>query len=152
MVSKCNRIASLVIFNYKFFMGEIPKTPLREGDDPLSCSLPLVPLALGEHRRRSMAVPLSKKPTMALQTIYNMDLILFLKLVRDDALGIGIGIKFHSLSAVYEYDLSNKEGGDLGTANAALTDDRSVRLWVSATGFSKSVIYWGVKLFIALYI
>ena len=70
-------------------------------------------------------------------TIYNMDLILFLKLVRDDALRIGITIEFHSLGAVYEYDLSNKEERDLGTANAPLTDNRSVRLMVSATGFSK---------------
>ena len=52
----------------------------------------------------------------------------------------------------YEYDLSDKEERDLGTANAPLTDDRSVRLWVSATGFSKSVMYWGVKLFMALYV
>ena len=36
--------------------------------------------------------------------------------------------------------------------NAPLTDDRSVRVWVSATGISKSVIYWGVKLFMALYV
>ena len=36
--------------------------------------------------------------------------------------------------------------------NAPLTDDRIVRLWVSATGFSKSVIYWGVNLFMALYV
>ena len=56
---------------------------------------------------------------------------------------IGIGIEFHSLGAVYEYDLSNKKERDLGTANAPLTDDRSVRLWVSATGFSKFVIYEG---------
>ena len=81
-----------------------------------------------------------------------MALVLFLKLARDDALRIGIGIKFHSLGAVYEYDLSNKEERDIGTANAPLTDDRSVRLWVSATGFSKSVIYWDVKLFKALYV
>ena len=74
-----------------------------------------------------------------------------MKLVRDDALRIGIEIQFHSLGAVYEYDLSNKEERDLDTANAPLTDDRSARLWVSANGFSKSVIYWGVKLFIALY-
>ena len=39
-----------------------------------------------------------------------------LKLVRDDALQIGIGIEFHSLGAVYEYVLSNKEERDLGTA------------------------------------
>ena len=52
-----------------------------------------------------------------------MDLILFLKLVRYDSLriGIGIGIEFHSLCAVYEYDLSNKEERDLGTASAPLT-------------------------------
>ena len=56
------------------------------------------------------------------------------------------------LGAVYECDLSNKEEQDLGTANAPLTDDRSVRVRVSATGFSKSVIYRGVKLFMALYV
>ena len=77
-----------------------------------------------------------------------MELILFLKLVRDDAMGI----EFHSLGAVNEYDLSNKEERDLGKANAPLTDDRSVRLLVSATGFSKSVMYWGVKLCMALYV
>ena len=56
-------------------------------------------------------------------------------LVRDDALRIGIAIEFHSSGAIYEYDLSNKEERDLGTANAPLTDDRSVRLLVSTTGF-----------------
>ena len=67
MVSKCNRIASSVIFNYKIFMVEVPLSPLtRWGLTPLSCSPPppsppsLVPLALGEHRRRLMAIPLSK--------------------------------------------------------------------------------------------
>ena len=65
---------------------------------------------------------------------------------------IGTGIEFHSLGAVYEYDLSNKEERYLGTANAPLTDDRSVRLWFSAISFSKSAIYWGVKLFIFLYV
>ena len=55
------------------------------------------------------------------------------------------------MGAVYEYDLS-KEERDLGTANAPSTDDRSLRLWVLATGFSKSVIYWGVKLFMVLYV
>ena len=86
------------------------------------------------------------------QTFYNMDLILFSKLVRDDALRIGIGIEFYSLGAVFEYDLSNMVERDLGTANAPLTYDRSIRLWVSATGFSKAVIYWGVKLFMALHV
>ena len=62
------------------------------------------------------------------------------------------GLEFHNLSAVYEYDPSNKEESDLGTANAPLTDDLSARLCVSDTGFSKSVIYRGVKLFIALYV
>ena len=81
-----------------------------------------------------------------------MYLILSLKLVRDDALQIGIGIEFHSLMAVFEYDLSNNEERDLGTANAPLTGDPIVGLWVSATGFSKSLIYWGVKLFMALYV
>ena len=47
------------------------------------------------------------------QTIYNMDLILSLKLVRDNTLRIGIGIEFHSLGAVYEYDISNNEKRDL---------------------------------------
>ena len=56
-----------------------------------------------------------------------MDLILSLKLVRDGA------IEFYSVGAVYEYDLSKKKERDLGTANTPLTDDRSVRLWVSAT-------------------
>ena len=37
------------------------------------------------------------------QTIYNTDLILFLNIVRDDALRIGIWFKFYSLGAVYEY-------------------------------------------------
>ena len=85
------------------------------------------------------------------QTIYNME-ILSLKHVRDDALRIGIQIEFHSLGAVYEYDLSNKEERDFGTADAPSTDIRSVRLWVSATGFSKSVIYLGVKFFMTLYV
>ena len=35
------------------------------------------------------------------QTAYNMDLILSLKLVGDDALRSGIEIEFHSLGAVY---------------------------------------------------
>ena len=47
-----------------------------------------------------------------------MDLILFLKHVRDGALRNGIGIEFHSLGAVYQYGLSNKEERDLVTANA----------------------------------
>ena len=80
-----------------------------------------------------------------------MDLILSLKLVRDGALRIGIGIEFYSVGAVYEYDLSNNKERDLGTANTPLTNDRSVRLWVSATGFGKSRIHWGVKLSMALY-
>ena len=47
------------------------------------------------------------------QTIHNTDLVLFLKLVKDYALRIGIVIEFHSLGAVYEYDLSNKEKREL---------------------------------------
>ena len=62
---------------------------------------------------------------------YNKGLILFLKLFNVDDLRTGIGIEFHSFGAEYEYDLSNKEERDLGTANAPLTDDLSVRLWVS---------------------
>ena len=66
MVSKYNRIASLVILNYKIFLGEVPQTPLTRGgggvNPPLVLSppSPLVPSALGEHQRCSMAVPLSK--------------------------------------------------------------------------------------------
>ena len=41
---------------------------------------------------------------------------------------------------------------DLGTANAPLTNDLSVWLWVSGTAYSSSAIYWGDKLFNALYI
>ena len=48
-----------------------------------------------------------------------------------------IGIDFHSLVAVFEYDLSNKEECDLGIANAPLTNDLSAWLWVSNTGFSQ---------------
>ena len=77
-------------------------------------------------------------------------LILFLRLFNVDELRTGIGIEFHSFGAECEYDLSNKEERHLGTANAPLTDDLSVLLWVSDTGFSRSVIYWGVKLFRAL--
>ena len=55
---------------------------------------------------------------------YNKGLILFLKLFNVDDLRTGIGIEFHSFGAEYEYDLSNKEERDLGTANAAI-DRRS---------------------------
>ena len=81
---------------------------------------------------------------------YSKGLILFLKLFNDGELRTGIGTGFHSLDAECEYDLSNKEERELGKANAPLTDDLSVRLWVSETGFNRSVIYWGVKLFRAL--
>ena len=45
------------------------------------------------------------------QTIYNMDLILFTKLImmHCELYSHVIGIEFHSLGTVYEYDLSNKE-------------------------------------------
>ena len=33
-VSKCNRIASLFIFNYNIFMGETPQTPITRGGVP----------------------------------------------------------------------------------------------------------------------
>ena len=62
MVSNCNRIASLVIFKYKIFMGEIPQTTLtRGGRTPSRALPPLVPLALGKPGRRLMAVPLFLK-------------------------------------------------------------------------------------------
>ena len=48
------------------------------------------------------------------------------------------------MGAVNDYDLSNKEERDLGTANLPST--------VYDYGFSKSVIIWGVKLFMALYV
>ena len=51
---------------------------------------------------------------------------------------MGIRIEFHSLGAVYEYDLLNMEERGLGTANAPLTDDRSVRLCM----FWSSVNIW----------
>ena len=57
-----------------------------------------------------------------------MSLTLSLKLLRDGELRTWVGIEFQSLGAVYEYDLSNNEERDLGTANAPLTDDLSVRL------------------------
>ena len=38
-----------------------------------------------------------------------MSLTLSLKLLRDGELRTWVGIEFHSLGAVYEYDLSNKE-------------------------------------------
>ena len=60
MVSKCNRIASLVILNYKIFLGEVPRTPLTRGGSTPSRPLPPLPSTLGEHQRCSMAVPLSK--------------------------------------------------------------------------------------------
>ena len=40
---------------------------------------------------------------------------------------------------------TNNEERDIGTANAPLTDDHSIRVWVLYTGFSKSLIYWVVK-------
>ena len=44
-------IASLVILNYKIFLGETPKHHLREGG-----SIPFVASALGVHQQCSMAV------------------------------------------------------------------------------------------------
>ena len=40
MVSKCNRIGSLVIFNNKNFVGEIPQIPLTRGGRTPSRALP----------------------------------------------------------------------------------------------------------------
>ena len=51
-----------------------------------------------------------------------------------------------------EYDQPNKEERDPGTANGPSTDDHSVQLCVSDTGFSISLIYWGVQFFMALYV
>ena len=87
-----------------------------------------------------------KNNTKKKKKFYSKGLILFLKLFNVGELCTRIGIEFHSFGAEYEYDLSNKEERDLGTTNAPLTDDLSVRLWVSDTGFSRSAIYWGVKL------
>ena len=46
---------------------------------------------------------------------------------------------------------TNKEERDLGKTNAPSTDDRSVRLWVSDTGF-RNLRYWGVIFFMDLYV
>ena len=43
MVSKCNRIASLVVLNYIIFLGEVPKTPLTVGGSPPSRPFPPPP-------------------------------------------------------------------------------------------------------------
>ena len=48
-----------------------------------------------------------------------------------------------SVCRIRIYDPSNKEEHDIGTANAPLTDDLIIRLWVSDTGLSRSVIYRG---------
>ena len=58
MVSKCNRIASLVILNYKIFLGEVPQTPLTTGGQPPLSSSP--PRTVGTRWTCLMAVPLSK--------------------------------------------------------------------------------------------
>ena len=42
---------------------------------------------------------------------------------------------FNSFGAEYVHDLSNTGDHDLGTANVPLTDDLTVRPWVSDTGF-----------------
>ena len=48
-------------------MGEIPQTPLTRGGRTPSRALPtIVPLALGERQRRSMAIPLSTSQKTAL--------------------------------------------------------------------------------------
>ena len=56
------------------------------------------------------------------------------------------------IGAEYEKDLSNIDVLDPGTANVPLADDLSARLCVSDAGFSRVVIYSGVRLFNALYV
>ena len=66
-------------------MGEIPQTPLPRGGRtpsraPPPPPPPLVPSALGERRRCSMAVPLSKSPTTALDYLGTEQIISTLQL------------------------------------------------------------------------
>ena len=63
MVSKCNRIASLVIFSYKIFMGEIPKPLTRGGRSP-SRNLPGTRWTSTAFNGRTTF----QKPTKALQS------------------------------------------------------------------------------------
>ena len=104
-----------------------------------------------QYKNRHIYYHRKKKNKKKKNKLFNSKvLIVFLKLFNVDELRTGIGIEFHSFGAEYEYNLSNKEERDLGKTNAPLTDDLSVWLWVSETGFSRSVIYWSVKLFRAL--
>ena len=74
-----------------------------------------------------------------------MDLILSLKLVGDNALRIGIGIELNSFCAVY--DLSNKKSETL----EQLMPHRP-KIAVYGYGIQPLASYWGVKLFMALYV
>ena len=47
MVSKCNKIASLVILNYKIFLGEVPQNPLTRGGGSQPPLVLLPPRAVG---------------------------------------------------------------------------------------------------------
>ena len=54
------------------------------------------------------------------------------------------------ITLVQVNDPSYRAVFDLGTDKEPHVTDRKLRLWVSDTGFNKSVMYSGVRLFIAL--
>ena len=62
------------------------------------------------------------------------------------------GSEFHIFGAETEKELSNIGVCDLGTARVPLDDDLRCQSRVSATGFSKFVIYSGVWPLRALYV
>ena len=78
------------------------------------------------------------------QTIYNMDVILFLNLVRDDVLLVGIGNEFHSLGDVYDLAYQTRKRKTL---------EQLMHHWPTNTvydyEFSHWLQCWVVKLFMA---
>ena len=74
----------------------------------------------------------------------------FLELSRDEHVLISRGNAFHKFGAVAEKDPSYRATFDLGTDEEPHVTDRKLRLWVSDSGFNKSVMYSEVRLFIAL--
>ena len=71
---------------------------------------------------------------------------------RDEDVLIPLGNAFHSFGAVAENDPSYRAVLDLGTDKEPHVTGRKLRLWVSDTGFNKSLMYSGVRLFIALWL
>ena len=76
----------------------------------------------------------------------------FLELSRDEHVLISRGNAFHNFGAVAEKDPSYRAIFDLGTDEEPHVPDRKLRLWVSDSGFNKSVMYSEVRLFIALFV